>query len=81
MRRESREMRKLLEDAASLEQQIGDPACGNRQPERRDPEQEHRGNRLVRGIPMAVSPAASTASTPPIPPGVGAPAPTALPAR
>ena len=33
------------------------------------------------GMPMAVSPAARTASTPPIPPGVGAADPTALPAR
>jgi hypothetical protein len=42
---------RLLEYAAPLQQQIGYPACGNRQPERRDPEQEHCGNRLVRGNP------------------------------
>ena len=33
------------------------------------------------GMPMAVSPAAMTASTPPSPPGVGVADPTALPAR
>ena len=33
------------------------------------------------GMPMPVSPAARTASTPPSPPGVGAAEPTALPAR
>ena len=33
------------------------------------------------GMPMAVSPAARTASTPPSPPGVGVAAPTVLPAR
>ena len=80
--RSSRRDGRTLEGALAGQVVEGEPARQHRQPQRHQPEQQHRrARRPPWAGPTAIRPTVSVASTAPTPPGVGAADPSALPAR